>query len=61
MVFGLGLAAGGFVGGPLLESLGGRGLYFIFGIVVLIIVAGVTLLQKRLRAAPPPAEAPAAP
>jgi uncharacterized membrane protein YfcA len=61
MVFGLGLAAGGFVGGPLLESLGGRGLYFIFGIVVLIIVAGVTLLQKRLRAAQPPAEAPAAP
>lgn len=47
MVFGLGLAVGGFIGGPILENWGGHILYLIFGIVVLITVAGVALLQKR--------------
>ena len=47
MVFGLGLAVGGFVGGPLLESRGGQAVFLIFGAVVLITVAGVALLQKR--------------
>jgi PPP family 3-phenylpropionic acid transporter len=51
MVFGLGLAVGGFVGGLILESWGGRGLYLIFGAIVLITVAGVALLQKRWSAA----------
>jgi PPP family 3-phenylpropionic acid transporter len=47
MVFGLGLAVGGFVGGPLLENWGGQVLFLIFGTVVLITVTGVALLQKR--------------
>ena len=47
MVFGLGLAIGGFVGGPLLENWGGQVLFLIFGAVVLIVVAVVALLQKR--------------
>ena len=47
MVFGLGLAIGGFVGGPLLENWGGQVLFLIFGIVVLIVVAVAALLQKR--------------
>ena len=47
MVFGLGLAIGGFVGGPILENRGGQVLFLIFGIVVLMVVASVALLQKR--------------
>jgi MFS family permease len=60
-VFGLGMAVGGFVGGLLLENWGGHSLFLIYGIIVLIVVAGVALLQKRLRAAQQPAESPAAP
>jgi MFS transporter, PPP family, 3-phenylpropionic acid transporter len=55
MVFGFGPAVGGFVGGPLLESIGGRGLFLVFGVVVLVTVASATLLLKRL----PPEQAPA--
>ena len=49
-VFGLGNAVGGFTGGLLLESVGGRGLYLVFGVVLLAIVAVVTLIQRRLPA-----------
>jgi len=49
-VFGLGTAMGGFAGGLLLESVGGRGLYLVFGVVLLAIVAIVTLIQRRLPA-----------
>jgi MFS transporter, PPP family, 3-phenylpropionic acid transporter len=52
MVFGLGLAIGGFVGGPILESWGGQAVLLVFGIVVLITVAVVALLQWRWFAAP---------
>jgi PPP family 3-phenylpropionic acid transporter len=48
MVFGFGAAMGGFIGGPLLESIGGRGLYFVYGAVVLVIVAVAALLYRRL-------------
>jgi PPP family 3-phenylpropionic acid transporter len=50
MVLGFGTAVGGFIGGPLLESMGGRGLYLVFGLVVLATVAIVTLIQRRLPA-----------
>ncbi len=50
MVLGFGMAVGGFIGGPLLESMGGRGLYLVFGVVVLATVAIVTLIQRRLPA-----------
>lgn len=55
MVFGFGMAVGGLVGGPLLDSLGGRGLFLVFGLVVLAIVGLVALIQKYLPAGPTPA------
>jgi MFS family permease len=51
-VLGLGMAAGGLVGGPLLGALGGRGLYLVFGIAILVTVGGVALLQRLLPANP---------
>lgn len=48
MVMGIGTAVGGFIGGILLESIGGRNLYLIFGIVVLIITALIAVINRRL-------------
>jgi PPP family 3-phenylpropionic acid transporter len=48
MVLGFGTAVGGFVGGPLLASRGGRGLYSVFGAAVLAVVVAVALIHKRL-------------
>jgi PPP family 3-phenylpropionic acid transporter len=48
MVFGFGTAVGGFAGGPLLESIGGRGTYLVFGSAVLTIAAVVSLLKRHL-------------
>ncbi len=55
MVFGIGAATGGFLGGPLLEILGGRGLFLVYGILALS-VAGIGVgierfLPKEKRAA----------
>jgi PPP family 3-phenylpropionic acid transporter len=46
MVFGIGAAAGGFLGGPLLEILGGRGLFLVYGILALT-VAGIGVGIER--------------
>ena len=46
-VFGFGAAAGGFLGGLLLESAGGRGMYLVFGVMVLVSVAIITLVERR--------------
>ncbi len=47
-VFGVGSTVGGFVCGPLLESIGGRGLYLVFGSAVLVTTGAVALVQRRL-------------
>ncbi len=57
MVFGLGLAVGGFIGGPILENWGGHALYLIFGSIILITVGGAALLQTRWHAVPQGREA----
>ncbi len=48
MVFGIGMAVGGLIGGPVLESLGGRKLYLIFGITTLLTTTLVSLIHNRL-------------
>jgi PPP family 3-phenylpropionic acid transporter len=47
-VFGLGTSLGGFTGGLLLESVGGRGLFLVFGLVLLAVAVIVTLIERRL-------------
>ena len=54
MVFGFGTAVGGFMGGPLLENLGGRSLFFVFGVVVLAATAIVILFSRPLLEKPRP-------
>jgi MFS family permease len=47
-VFGFGTSIGGFLGGLLLDSIGGRGMYFIVGLFVLVVVAIVVLIENRM-------------
>jgi PPP family 3-phenylpropionic acid transporter len=47
-VFGFGAAAGGFTGGLLLESIGGRGMYLIFGVLLLASLAIITCIERRM-------------
>lgn len=49
MMFGVGSAAAGFIAGPLLESIGGRGLFLVLGGVIL---AGLTLAEGIRRLFP---------
>ena len=49
MSFGFGAAIGGFLGGLLLESIGGRGMYLVFG---LIILGGLALIEVIKRILP---------
>jgi PPP family 3-phenylpropionic acid transporter len=46
MTFGVGAAISGFIAGPLLESIGGRGMFLVFGIVILVGVAVAELLRR---------------
>jgi MFS transporter, PPP family, 3-phenylpropionic acid transporter len=50
MTFGFGSAVGGFMGGFLLESIGGRALYLVYGAVILVGVTLITLIEKRFTA-----------
>ncbi|MBN1438502.1 MAG: MFS transporter [Anaerolineales bacterium] len=54
-VFGIGCAAGGFLGGPLLETLGGRGLFLVYGAITTVILAAGALLGRMLPARRPAA------
>ena len=48
MVMGIGTAVGGFIGGLLLESIGGRDLFMTFGFMVLIIAGIIAVIYSRL-------------
>lgn len=58
MVFGFGNAVGGFMGGPLLDTIGGRGIYFVFGSIILAIV-GIAVIVEKLLPPEPAAASPA--
>ncbi|HXQ33353.1 MAG TPA: MFS transporter, partial [Anaerolineales bacterium] len=46
MTFGFGSALGGFIGGLLLESVGGRGMFLVMGIIILV---GLVLIEANQR------------
>jgi PPP family 3-phenylpropionic acid transporter len=46
-VYGVGSAVGGFLGGALLATIGARGMYLVFGLIVLILGAAVAVLRTR--------------
>jgi len=49
MVFGFGAAVSGFLGGVLLEKIGGRNMFLVFGIIIL---AGLVLIEGANRLFP---------
>ena len=46
MMFGVGSAAAGFIGGLLLESIGGRGMFIVLGIIILVGLAVAETIQR---------------
>lgn len=50
MIFGIGAAVGGLLGGMLLEAVGGRAMYLVFGLLVLGSLALLAPLERRLAA-----------
>ena len=46
-VLGVGIAVGGFAGGPLLSSVGAHAMSLIYGVIALAIVGGVALAGSR--------------
>ncbi len=48
MNFGIGSAVGGFIGGPILVSVGGNGLFMLYGIIVLAFGAAAWVVGERL-------------
>jgi MFS transporter, PPP family, 3-phenylpropionic acid transporter len=50
MSFGFGAAVGGFLGGLLLESVGGRGMYLVFGFIILGGLVVIEVLKRILPA-----------
>jgi MFS transporter, PPP family, 3-phenylpropionic acid transporter len=52
MVFGIGAAIGGFVGGLMMGSIGGQWMYFITGSLVLVCVGLISLVMKARGAQP---------
>lgn len=50
--FGIGSALGGFLGGLLLGSMGARGLFIVFGLIILGIVAVAGFFHTRIKPAP---------
>jgi PPP family 3-phenylpropionic acid transporter len=55
IIFGIGPAVGGFLGGPLLESIGGRGLFFTYAALMTVALGLILMLHRRLARTPTPA------
>ena len=47
MTFGFGSAVGGLIGGILLEGIGGRALFMVYGLIVLLGIGVIMLMEKR--------------
>lgn len=52
-VSGIGAALGGFMGGLMFDSLGARGMYFVFGVMIVVVVIVVTFVRRFLPAENP--------
>jgi MFS family permease len=48
MTYGFGAAVGGLMGGFLLQSIGGRALFLVYGVVILAGVAAISFIENRI-------------